>query len=114
MQQIVMEQFLSGPMRRSPEHTSSPSDAIDEAMFISESLNELSPGNSVSTLPSEEMQDKQSVNEKISVASMLETRANDEMFFKRQLRYSFSCYERVGVEERSYPKVTVFTIAVKS
>ena len=110
MQQILMEQFLCGPLQRSPKHTSSPTDAIEPAMFLSESLNELSPGNSVSTLPSEEMQDKPSVSEKISVASMLETRACDEMFLKRQLRYLFCCYERVATEERSYPKVTALRL----
>ena len=107
MQQILMEQFLCGPDQISPKRAPSPSEAIETnpAMLISESLNDLSPRNRVSTLPSEEMQDKTSVNEKISVASMLETRTSDEMFLKKQLRYLFCCYERVGTEERTYPKV---------
>ena len=102
-----MEEFICGPMQRSPMDTPSPSGTMEAnpAMFISESLSELSPGNSVSTLPSEEMQDKPSVQEKISVASMLETKTGDEMFLKKQLRYLFHCYERVATEERSYPKV---------
>lgn len=107
-----MEQFLCGPVQRSPKRTPSPNDAIEPAMFLSESLNELSPGNSFSALPSEEMQDKPSVSEKISVASMLETRSCDEMFLKRQFRYLICCYERVATEERSYPKVTVFKITI--
>ena len=102
-----MEEFICGPMQRSPMDTPSPSGTMEAnpAIFISESLSELSPGNSVSTLPSEEMQDKPSVQEKISVASMLEAKTGDEMFLKKQLRYLFHCYERVGTEERSYPKV---------
>jgi len=106
IQQILMEEFICGPMQRSPMDTPSPNGTMEAnpAMFISESLSELSPGNSVSTLPSEEMQDKPSLQEKISVASMLETKTGDEMFLKKQLRYLFHCYERVATEERSYPK----------
>ena len=103
-----MEQFLCGPGQ--PEHPSSPNEAIatNPVMLISESFNQLSPRSSVPSLPSEEMQDKPSVNEKISVASMLDTITCDEMFLKKQLRYLFCCYERVGTEERTYPKVIKF------
>lgn len=114
MQQILMEQFLCGTDQRSPKRSPSPSEGLETnpAMVLSESLSHLSPRNSVSTLPSEEMQDKPSVNEKISVASMLETRASDEVFLKKQLRYLFSCYERVGTEERTYPKVRMSLIII--
>lgn len=102
-----MEQFLAGPGQTVTNRAPSPNRSLETnpAILISESFNRLSPRRSVSPLPSEVMDDKSTVNQKISVSSMLENRTCDEIFLKKQIRFLMSCYERVGTEERSYPKV---------
>ena len=107
-----MEQFLAGPGQTLTNRAPSPSGSLETnpAILISESFNQLSPRTSVSPLPSEVMDDKSTANQKISVSSMLENRTCDEIFLKKQIRFLMCCYERVGTEERSYPKVRLYLV----
>ncbi|XP_065061334.1 ubiquitin conjugation factor E4 B-like isoform X1 [Rhopilema esculentum] len=106
MQQILMEQHLSGSYKEIPADIPSPDRGMESnpAMLISESLTQLSSRNNMAALATEDMVEKSPVTQKISVASMLETGTCDEVFLKKEIRYIINCYDRVGTEERSFPK----------
>ena len=108
IQQILMERLLSKVVKKDISELNSDSTSTsieaDSPMLISETLNTLTPTHSVSSLPSEPINDKSNVNKNISMA-ILESRTAAELFFKKQLHYLMDCYDRVGTEERSYPKV---------
>eukprot|EP00794_Sanderia_malayensis_P015103 gene15103-16661_t len=103
MQQIVMEQLLNAPnennTKQSFDQSLSPSDSFDAKL-----PGELSSKNSVSSLPSEEIDEKSTSNQTDNVSTLLEDRTSREMFYKRKLRYLISCYDRVGIEERVHSK----------
>ena len=108
-----MEQHLSGSYKEVLADIPSPDRGMESnpAMLISESLTQLSSRNNMAALATEDMVEKSPVTQKISVASMLETGTCDEVFLKKEIRYIINCYDRVGTEERSFPKVSYLCLS---